>query len=329
MPSRIALVTGATGFVGSHLVDALRAERQPVRAIVRSTSITRRLVDTGVDVIAADLTDDVAIASALRDVTVVYHLAAATRARNEREYERSNVESTAALMRAVRAAPDPPRVVFLGSLAAVGPARPGEPLDEDALPRPLTAYGRTKLAAERIALGVADAPVIALRPPTVYGPRDRDLLTFFRMAAIGLMPVPAGPDRPVQMIHVLDLVAALRAAAESTVRQRVYHVAEPAIRPWSEVAGMIGRAVGRRPLRIPVPRPILWAAAAMSEAGARATGRATIFNRDKVRELLAPAWTCTTGRAERELGFRASIPLERGLAETASWYRNEGWLSAK
>jgi dihydroflavonol-4-reductase len=108
----------------------------------------------------------------------------------------------------------------------------------------------------------------------------------------------------------------------------VYHIAEPVVRPWSVVSAMIARAVGTRPVSLPIPRPLLRAAAAISEATARLTGGSTIFNRDKVLELLAPGWTCTTERAEAELGFRAAIPLEAGIPETAAWYRSEGWLSA-
>lgn len=327
MSPRLALVTGATGFVGSHLVEGLRAAHRPVRALVRPTSDARHCRALGAEVVVADPMDAPAIAAALQDVSVVFHLAAATRARNERAYERANVGLTATLMAAAAAAAEPPRVVYLGSLAAVGPTRDGGPVGEDESPRPLTAYGRTKLEAERIVLGTEAVAALVLRPPAVYGPRDRDLLTFFRMAARGVMPLPAGPDRPVQLIHVRDLVDALRVAGDSTLRSRVYHVAEPAIRPWSTVVSMIARAVGTTPLRVPVPRAALWLAAALSEGFARVTGRATIFNRDKVRELLARGWLCTTERAERELGFRATIPLDQGIAETAHWYRTEGWLS--
>ena len=321
-------MTGATGFVGSHLVEALVARGDRVRALVRSTSDVSRLRRLGVDVLVAELTDVAGVASALADHGVVYHLAAATRARDEAEYRRSNVDATAAVLRAAGSTPVPPRVVVLGSLAAVGPTVDGTPVSEDAPPRPLTAYGRTKLEAERVALGTARVPVVVLRAPAVYGPRDRDLFTFFRLSRLGVLPVPAGPDRPVQLIHVRDLAAALIAAADSNVSGRVYHVAEPRIRPWSEVAALIARAVGRVPVGVPIPRSLLRFAALMSETGARATGRATIFNREKVRELLAPGWICTTDRAERELGFVASTPLEEGIRETAEWYRHEGWLSA-
>ena len=328
MLSRLALVTGATGFVGSHLIDALSAGGVRLRALVRPTSDTRRLTAVGADIVAADLADEAAIAAALRDVHVVYHLAAATRAADEAAYRRANVDTTRALARVAASLPAPPRLVMLGSLAATGPMIDGRPLSEEAEPRPLTAYGRTKLEAERVALADSRLPAVVLRAPAVYGPRDRDLFTFFRLASLGIMPVPAGPDRPVQLIHVRDLVAALLLAAESDRTGRVYHVAEAAVRPWSHVAAMIAEAVGRRVLRVPIPRSALRLAAGANEKIARLAGRATIFNPDKVRELLAPGWACATERAERELGFRAAIPLPDGIRETADWYRSEGWLGA-
>lgn len=322
------LLTGATGFVGSHLVDALIARGDDIRALVRPTSSTRHLVASGARALAGDLTDAEFVATAIGDVDVVYHLAAATRARDEAEYGRANIATTAALMRAAGSLASPPRVVVLGSLAAAGPTSDGHPVTEDATPAPLTAYGRTKLEAERIALATGRVPVVVLRAPAVYGPRDRDLFVFFRLASLGVMPIPRGPDRPVQLIHVHDLARALIAAADSERSGRVYNVADPSIRPWSDVVGLIERAVGRRAVRIPIPRAALRLAAAVSEKAARLSSRGTIFNRDKVRELLAPGWICSTGLAERELGFRTAIPLEQGIAETAAWYRAAGWLGA-
>ena len=220
MSSPIALVTGATGFVGSHLVDALRARDVAVRALVRPTSDVRRLGASGTEVVAPDFEDAAAVAAALERVRVVYHLAAATRAHDEAAYRRANVGTTRVLMNAAATLPQPPRVVVLGSLAAVGPSFDGRPVAEDAPPRPLTAYGRTKLEAERVALASPVVPVVVLRAPAVYGPRDRDLFTFFRLAALGIMPVPAGPDRAIQLIHVRDLVEALLRAGESDRRLR-------------------------------------------------------------------------------------------------------------
>lgn len=324
---RSAFVTGATGFVGSHLVDLLVDRGWRVVALVRPTSDTGHLERAGATLRVGALSAET-LRGPIAGHDVVFHLAAATRAASEAAYERVNVEGTRAVMDAAASAAAPPgRVVYLGSMAAAGPSLGGEPVAETDAPHPITAYGRTKLAAERISLARDDVRTVALRPPAVYGPRDRDLLPFFRMARLGVMAVPAGPPRELQLIHVHDLARALLAAAEAPGARGVYHVAEARAYRWGDVVELIGAAVGRRPRSIPIPRTLVRAAAALSEAGSRMVGRPTIFNRDKARELLAAGWLCTTERAQRELGFVARIPLEQGIRRTAEWYRGKGWLS--
>jgi len=216
------LVTGATGFVGSHLVDVLAARGTRIRALVRPSSDTRRLEGLGAELCRTGFDDARALREAVEGVDVVFHLAAATRATTEAEYERVNAGATEALVAAIRAADRPPRrLVYLSSLAAVGPSQNGRPVARDETPRPITAYGRTKLAGERIALAAAnDVEVVVLRAPAVYGPRDRDLFIYFRLAARGFLPVPAGPDRLVQLIHAADLAEALVLGATAPGRQR-------------------------------------------------------------------------------------------------------------
>ncbi|HLU24377.1 MAG TPA: NAD-dependent epimerase/dehydratase family protein [Longimicrobiales bacterium] len=322
------LVTGATGFVGSHLVDVLAARGTRIRALVRPSSDTRRLEGLGAELCRTGFDDARALREAVEGVDVVFHLAAATRATTEAEYERVNAGATEALVAAIRAADRPPRrLVYLSSLAAVGPSQNGRPVARDETPRPITAYGRTKLAGERIALAAAnDVEVVVLRAPAVYGPRDRDLFIYFRLAARGFLPVPAGPDRLVQLIHAADLAEALVLGATAPGAAGVYHVAEPRPYAWREVARSIAAAVGRRAVEIPIPAGLVIASAAVSERIAALAGRATIFNREKARELLAAGWLCETESARAELGFEPRFELRQGLADTAAWYRANGWL---
>jgi len=322
------LITGATGFVGSQLVEALAARGVPIRALVRRPDRARRLAELGAEQVPGDLGDEAALARAVEGTSVVFHLAAATRARSAREYEEANAAGTRRLMEAVRAARRPPRrVVYLSSLAAAGPSTDGRPVAPGDPPRPLTAYGRSKLAGEEACLAAADAvEVVVLRAPAVYGPRDRDLLAFFRLAARGLVPVPAGPERRIQLLHVADLAEALVSGATSPGAAGIYHVADSRPYAWSEVARLVARAVGREARLVRLPPAAFAAAAAVSEWAAALAGRATIFNRDKARELLAPGWLCETETARRDLGFEARIPLPQGLTETAAWYRAQGWL---
>jgi len=237
-----------------------------------------------------------------------------------------NVDGTRALLRAARAAtPTPRRFVYLSSLAAVGPCANG--VRQDPVPVPLTAYGRTKLAGERLCLAASDwiEPVI-LRAPAVYGPRDTDLYQFFRIARRGVIPVPTGPPRPLQMVHVTDLSAALVRAVTAPRAAGVYHIAEARAYTWEEVGRLVGEAVGRRVRVVRVPAPLISALAGASEIAAAAVGRSVIFNRDKARELLAPGWLCDTEAARADLEYEAKIPLAEGLRATAQWYRQQGWL---
>jgi len=321
------LVTGATGFVGSHLLDALTSTGAHIRALVRTPDKAAALAARGIEPVLGTLADIAALERAVAGVDVVVHMAAVTRARSADEYHGANAAGTRALIAAMRHADrSPRRLVYLSSLAAVGPAA-HRPVTGDDTPRPLTAYGRSKLEGERIcAEADGEFEIAVLRAPAVYGPRDRDMLTFFRMAARGIVPIPAGPERPVQLVHVTDLADALVRSAILPNAVGVYHIAEPQAYTWRQVAALIGEAVGRRVRTVNVPAWSVHAAAAFSEWADRLRNRASIFNRDKALELLAPGWLCETERAWLDLGFRAGIPLDRGLADTAQWYRAEGWL---
>ncbi len=319
-----ALVTGATGFVGSHLVELLAEAGVGVRALVRRTSNTRLLDQLGADCIEGDLEDALALARAAQGVDVVFHLAALTRARSREEFFRVNARAVEAVARAAAGAGA--RLVYLSSLAAVGPAQDGRAVRETDPPRPITDYGRSKLDGEAACTTAVAGDVVILRAPAVYGPRDRDIYRFFAMAARGLIAMPTGPQRRIQMLYVRDLAEALITAGRTRSARLLYHVAEARSYTWREVAELVGEAVGKRVHVVPVPAVLVSVAAGMSELGARAVGRTTIFTRDKARELLAPGWLCETTAAERDLGFAARTPLATGLKATAEWYRARGWL---
>ena len=326
-PTDTILITGATGFVGSHVVEAI-AGRARVRALVRPSSRREHLISYGIEPVPASLEDVESVHRAVASADVVIHLAAATRAVDEAAFARANAQGTQVIVDAVLRAERPPRrLVYLSSLAAVGPARNGRPVGPDDTPAPLTAYGRTKLAGEQISQQAAAVSQVAvLRAPAVYGPRERDLYDFFRMAQRGILIVPSGPPRRLQMIHVADLARAVILAATGEDVRGVYHIAEPRAYLWADVARLVAKAVGRKARLVTVPAGLIAAAGAVSEGVGRLMGRPSIFSRDKARELLAPGWLCETEAARRDLGFEAAIPLERGLAETAVWYREHGWL---
>ncbi|MGH7464911.1 MAG: NAD-dependent epimerase/dehydratase family protein, partial [Longimicrobiales bacterium] len=297
-----------------------------VRALVRSHARARFLLEMGVELVHGSLEDERTLAAACDGANAIVHLAALTHARSDAEYEDANVDGTRRVLNAAVAA-GARRFVYLSSLAAVGPAREGRGVRADDAPQPLTAYGRSKLAGERVSMEAGDrVDVVVLRAPAVYGPRDTDLFHFFRLARLGVVPVPTGPARMLQMVHVADLARALVLAVRAEPPAGVYHIAEPRPYAWEDVGRMVGAAVGRRVRVVHVPAALIAGLAAASEAAAGLVGRSSIFNRDKARELLAPGWLCETEAARAALNFEADIPLAEGLRTTAQWYREQGWL---
>lgn len=326
-PPHRVLLTGATGFVGSHAAEAFVQAGYQVRALVRSHARARTLDTTGIDFVVGSLEDDSALRAACDGIDTVVHLAALTHARSDDDYENTNVAGTRTLLDGAIGA-GVRRFVYLSSLAACGPAVDGRGVRDDDPPRPLTQYGRSKLAGERVCMEAGDQiEVVVLRAPAVYGPRDTDLFHFFRLASrTGVIPVPTGPPRRLQMVHVTDLARALVLAVRAPAAAGVYHIADREAYTWEEVGRMVGEAVGRKVRVLHVPAALIAGLAAVSETVAGLVGRSSIFNRDKARELLAPGWLCETEAARAALNFESGIPLADGLRRTAQWYREQDWL---
>ncbi len=319
------LVTGATGFIGSHLVERLALEGARLRCLVRRTSRTEAL-PPGVELAYADLAAGEGLEEALRDVCLVFHLAGVTKALSAEGYYRGNALATANLAAAL--AGSQARLVQVSSLAAAGPSPDGSLLKEEAEPRPVSHYGRSKLAAERAVRDSAAASrAVIVRPPVVYGPRDTDVLELLRMAARGWMPVVGDPEARFSVIYVEDLVEGLLAAA--ACRQaagQTYFMAHPVAVSWGQFARVAGSRLGRRLRLVRIPWPVVWTAALGWEAAARLRRRPAIISRDKVGEARFGFWVCDVTRARRDLGFEARTSLEDGLERTLAWYRRAGWL---
>jgi len=329
----IAVVTGSSGFIGSHLVDALLARGHTVRALVREDTPAAAL-DPRVHRSVVDLLDDrsVRAADVWEGATHVFHLAGVTKRRTLAEFRAGNVVPTANLLAAAvaRGGASPPRVVIVSSQAAAGPAPALErPVREDDPPRPVEGYGRSKLEAEAAAhLHEDRLPITIVRPAAVYGPRDRDFLRVFRLAAraVALHAVPR--DHAFSIVHVADVVTALLAAAEHRAAVgRTYFVANEAPITWRGLYDEIARAASaRRLLELQLPLPALAIAGAAGDVVSAVTGWHTLANSNKTRLARPRWWVCDAGRARDELGWRESVPLQQGVRETYLWYLEAGWM---
>ena len=320
-----ALVTGATGFVGSHLVEALQNSSVEVTALARSASKAADLAQGGVRVVPGDLHDIAGLERAVRDQDVVYHVAGVVAARDESEFLRSNRDGTRNVLTAAERE-GKPRFVLVSSLAAAGPAPRGAPLSGTEPPHPVTAYGRSKLAAEQVVRS-SSLPWSIVRPPIVYGPRDREVLKVFRLARLGLAPVFGDGSQELSAVHAADLAQALLAVtkAKATIGG-TYNACHPQVFTSADLGQAVGAAMGRSVIRLRVPQGVGRALLAVTETSARLTRQVTILTTDKANEFFQPAWTGDPSALTRDSGWRAQYDLSSGLADTYRWYRKAGWL---
>jgi nucleoside-diphosphate-sugar epimerase len=322
------LVTGASGFLGSHVAEQLANEGHTVRLLLRPSSSRRFLAGFSYETSTGDVTDVSSLATAVEEVDAVVHAAGLTKARNEAEFTAVNGTGTANLIAAAESARIK-RFVYISSLAAHGPSEDGSPRPVDAAARPVSAYGRSKLAGERSVLdsGVADRAVI-FRPPVIYGPRDPALVPFFKLARLRIAPLLQGGKNRISIVYIDDIArATARAAtAEADVSGKIYCPEDGKVHTWQDLLSAVEKAVGSRTLRISTPRWAYEIGAAASEVFGTVTRRAVSLTHDKVREMAQRHWVCSAEEVISDLGWSATIGITEGARLTAEWYRQQRWI---
>ncbi|MBI4822992.1 MAG: NAD-dependent epimerase/dehydratase family protein [Nitrospirae bacterium] len=318
------LVTGATGFIGSHLVEELLRRDYEVTCLVRKTSNLQWLDGLDITLLYGDCEDRESLFSAVKGQELILHLAGLTKAKKARDFFRINTLGTENLVSVVaQAEPNIRKFVFLSSLAAVGPSRNGKPVNEDTLPQPVSEYGRSKLQAEEAVLKFKNhLPVTIIRPPAVYGPRDKDLYVFYRMLKKGIFPYWGMCY--YSLIYVDDLVKAITEIGVSTdTYGETYFVSDGNIYSNVDIANAISQAVGSRPIRLRIPNRFLPIIASIGGILSRKTG---IINIDKIKEICYPRWVCDSSKANMKFGFLPKTKIKEGITWTANWYKIHRWL---
>ena len=325
------LLTGGSGFLGSFVAEQLAAEGHVLRALVRPRSDKKILEKlAGVEFAPGAIEDRASLRPAMEGVDAVVHVAGIVKARKPADFFAVNTQGTKNLVEAALAQGGLKRFVYVSSLAAVGPSPDGTPVPEGAEPRPVTHYGRSKLEGERAALAASDRmPVTVIRPPLIYGPRDRETLAFFTSVKNGVLPMMGDGTNTLSVVYVSDCAAAVVRAVDSNGAPsgRAYFVEDGSVHVWREALKDIEAAMGKRAfVRFGMPMGVVKVAAAATQAWGKVTGTAQMLTLDKVNELTQPHWVCSGAGARRDLGWEPKVSWADGVQKAVHWYREAGWL---
>jgi len=324
------LVTGATGFIGSHLVDTLLDKGCTVHCTIRPTSNLKWLPSDRPHLHSGNLMDPASYRDAVERADFIFHCAGITRARNRQEYMRDNADVGIPFFQTCRdAGRNLKRVIHLSSLAAVGPAVPGVPVTEETPCQPLTHYGKSKRAGEKIALEFADTlPMVVLRPPVVYGEREQGFLTFLKTVHSGWSVKIGNIDQHLSLIYVHDLVSAMLAAALSPPQNvPVYFTTDGNTYTWDDIGNTAKKILSIQTRSLTIPFSLFRFAACCSELWAKLQNQAPLVDRQRALDIKQSAWTASSQKFFNHYAFQPRFSLQEGLKRTLDWNREHGGLS--
>lgn len=323
-----AVVTGATGFVGSHLVDQLLEQGFQVRVIVRGSSNLKWLPEDKIEVVRGSLQDPDFMASAVNGCEYVFHVAGTLVAASMEEFRDVNVKPTRLLLEACEKTPGIKRFVLVSSQGASGPSKDGIPLTEESVPNPVSDYGRTKLEAEELTMSFKDrVPVTALRPSAVYGPRDDNFIKLFRNVKRGYMPKFGREERYTNLVHAVDLAKGIILAAQSEkTRGEMYFISNDVSYSNSQLIEGMAEAMGTKVKRFMLPDSVFTLAKLYARLQKKITGKTGLLDEQRIATVEERYWTANVSKLRRDLGWTPPTPMQQGLNETVRWYRENGML---
>jgi nucleoside-diphosphate-sugar epimerase len=324
-----ALVTGATGFIGSHLVEALLQKGVQARCLVRKTSDLSWLKNLPIEMVHGDCNDKASLGEVVKGVDQVFHLAGVTKAIEEKTYFEVNALGTENLIHAcLENNPRLQKFIYLSSQAAAGPCQNGGKKKESDRCEPVSAYGHSKRMGEEFALAHShEIPLLILRPSAVYGPRDRDIYAFFKLLSKRIKLCLSGQDQHISLCYVQDIIQAILLVAEAQESSgEIFFLSDGHDYRLEEIGDIFAQAMGITPVCIRVPEWIIFGIASFSEYLSKLSGKPPLLNKGKVEEMMQKNWVCDITKAQTLLGFEPQFKLLQGAKLTFEWYRKENWL---
>lgn len=330
MLANITLVTGGTGFIGSHLVEELVRQGRKVRCLVKKDSDASLLKNLGVEIFYGDLTDTESLRGINEGVEVVYHLAAIARpmAIADEIYFRVNTEGTRNLLQQ-GIGKKLKKIIYISSVSAVGPSRDGQPVNERTRPQPIDTYGKSKLEAEKIVFEFIEKynlPIVIIRPPMVFGPRDFEMLKMFKTVKTGFFPVHLNNNGQFEFCFVKNLIQACLLIEEKGERGEIYHVSDGRSYSLKEVLETIARAEKIKLSKLYLPTWLLNIIGLTFEAAGKILKFQPPFSRNTVIWMTKRFWISDISKLKNELGYQSRYSLKEGINQTVKWYQENKFL---
>jgi len=324
------LITGASGFVGYHLIVAALASDLEVFAAVRPSSDIQHLAKLDLKYTFLDFSDPASLQREIQEKKYHYiiHASGITKAKSKEEYNTVNAEYSRNLaLAAVSADINLQKFILVSSLAALGPLKDfSEKIEDDSAPHPVTKYGESKLLAEQYLSEIVALPLIIIRPTAVYGPREKDIFILFKTINKGFEPHIGGFKQQMSFIYVKDLANVIVKALFSPVTKGQYNVSDGNIYDRYALADGVKRAMKKRTLKLHLPVFLVRSLASLMEWLYKNSSGSPALNKEKMNELTAINWACNVFRLNRDMAFRPDYNLETGLVETVRWYKENSWL---
>jgi nucleoside-diphosphate-sugar epimerase len=325
----IAVVTGANGFVGSHLADFLLAKNFEVRCVVRKSSNRRWLEGKDVRIFDCGLFDKPGLREAFDGANYIFHVAGVVKAKNEEGYFKGNVESTKILLEVAEEMKSTiKKFLVVSSQTVSGPSYDGKPVNEETECKPLTTYARSKLKQEQVTLSYKDKfPVTICRGPAIYGERDTEIFIYFQVFNRGLTTMIGFDKKELSLLHVADLVEGLYLAAISEkANGQIYFISSEKFYTWNEVGDITSKVLNKKAFKVRIPHFIVFTIAAIAQFFAMFSSKPATLNIEKAKDLTQRYWICDTSKAVKDLGYRQKVSVEEGIKKTCDWYKEMNWI---
>ncbi len=325
---RSVLITGANGFVGTRLCKKFLLENFDVIAGVRKSADLSNLDGLDVEYRYGDVTQPETFAEMVKEVDYIIHNAGIVKAKKQQTFFTVNELGSNSLLDAVVSYnPNLKKLIFISSLAAAGPTINNRPVTESDQPRPITTYGKSKLAGEKIVLSYREKlNVVAIRPPGIYGPGDKEIFSFFETIHKGIKPYIGNIQRKLQLVHVDDLCYGIhKAITADTKSGSIYFIAENRSYTMENLISLLETAAHKKCFPLILPASIFKAISYISKTLFKLVNATPMLTPEKANELLA-SWEVSTTKAEAELGYVSQIPFADGAKQTYDWYVEQRWL---